>query len=259
MILERRAYQIDAGNAAEFWAVQRDWYWPPEIGDFFNHLVGYFETTEKGAREIVHIYRYASLADWEARYRALYQRFPPHLFTVVRKLLAMQENVFMAPAQISLPGIPELDRPSGPPHGYENYGDDPPSGHVVQETVTDFLPGGLFAHWDAIRELQDPPESLSHNLIGMFHSTTGRLHRKYEYRWFLSREDAAAHQLEMNRQEGTAQVALLSAPYMVSSKVSYLRPAPFPWLRPLFQPMDWATFEARDLSQRRILDWQKSG
>lgn len=255
MILERRAYEVDSGNEQEFWAVQRDWYWPPEIGDYFNHLIGYFETTERGAKQIVHLYRYASLADWENRYQALYKRFPPHLFGVVRSLLSIQENAFMAPAQIALPTIPDLDRPVGPPAGYTNYEAEPPAELVVQEIITDFLPGGLFAHWDAIRELPQPSPALGHNLIGMFHSTSGRLHRKYEYRWFESPDAAFAHEQALADDDGAMAVALKSAPYMVGRSVRLLTPAPFRWLRPLFAPMDWAHFEARDPGERRIVKW----
>jgi len=252
MILERRAYEIDAGSEAEFWAVQRDWHWPTEIGDFFNHLVGYFETTEPGAKQIVHLYRYASLADWEARYQALYKRFPPHLFTVVRKLLSAQQNTFMAQSPIGLSGIPDLDQAAGPPRGYDRYGGDPPSGLVVQETVTDFLPGGLFVHWDALAAVADASATLSHNLIGMFQAISGRLHRKYEYRWFLSREEAIAHREEAAADRALSPVRAASEPMTVGSTIRYLRPAPFAWLRPLFQPMDWERFEARDPSARRI-------
>ncbi|SKB95371.1 NIPSNAP family protein [Sphingopyxis flava] len=255
MILERRAYEVDAGQEREFWAVQRDWYWPPEIGDFFNHLVGYFETTELGAKQIVHLYRYASLADWEGRYQALYKRFPPHLFGVVRSLLSAQENSFMAPAPIDLPNIADLDRSAGPPAGYPLYGKAPPEGLIVQETVTDFLPGGLFIHWDAIRELPGASAILGHNLIGMFHSTTGRLHRKYEYRWFESRDAAIAHEIEMAQDTAAAGVAEKSLPHQAGRSVRYLKPAPFRWLRPLFEPMDWEHFEARDQSARRIQTW----
>jgi len=255
MIVERRAYEVDAGNEAEFWATQRDWYWPPEIGDYFNHLIGYFETTERGAKQIVHLYRYASLADWEGRYQALYKRFPPHLFNVVRRLLSAQETGFMAPAMIDLPNLPDLDRPVGPPEGYALYGQDPPEGLVVQEVVTDFLPGGLFAHWDAIRAHASPSKALRHNLIGMFHSTIGRLHRKYEYRWFASREEAAAHAQVLACDKQGADIALKSAPHLAAVATRYLRPAPFGWLRPLFEPMDWPKFEARDPSQRRISTW----
>lgn len=255
MIVERRAYEVDSGNEAEFWAVQRDWYWPPEIGDFFNHLIGYFETTERGAKQIVHLYRYASLADWESRYQALYKRFPPHLFGVVRSLLSVQENAFMAPAQIGLPGIPDLDRPVGPPSCYSQYGEEPPAGLVVQEVITDFLPGGLFAHWDALRELPDTSPALAHNLIGMFHSMTGRLHRKYEYRWFESREAAFAHQRSLADDPGAMSVSLKSAPHLVGKAVRLLKPAPFRWLQPLFAPMDWQHFEQRDPGERRIQKW----
>lgn len=118
--------------------------------------------------------------------------------------------------------------------------------------MTDFLPGGLFVHWDAIRELPKPSALLNHNRIGMFHSITGRLHRKYEYRWFPSRDAATIHRLELAKDEGAASVALKSAPFKVSSIATYLRPAPFGWLRPLFEPMDWRRFESRDPTQRRI-------
>lgn len=255
MIVERRAYQVDTGQVDEFWAVQRDWYWPPEIGDFFNHLIGYFETTERGAREIVHLYRYDSLADWESRYRALYQRFPPHLFNVVRNLLSAQETTFMAPAPVALPQIPDLDRPAGPPVGYDGYGKALPAELVVQEVVTDFLPGGIFAHWAALAELPAASPALTHNLVGMFSAMTGRLHRKYEYRWFASRDAAAAHAQQLAQDDAAATVERKSEPYRVGTQVRYLKPAPFGWLRPLFEPMDWPTFEARDLSQRRIQAW----
>jgi hypothetical protein len=250
MILERSAYEVDTAREQEFWAVQRDWYWPPEIGDFFNHLVGYFETTERGARQIIHIYRYVSLGEWEGRYQALYKRFPPHLFGVVRTLLSVQENAFMAPAPLELPTLPDLDRPVGPPSGYAAYGQDPSTDLVVQETIVDFLPGGLFLHWDAIRELPESSAWLNHNLVGMFHSTTGRLHRKYQYRWFDSAEAARVHAASPDA--AAREVELKSAELEVGRTVRYLKPAPFPWLRPLFQPMDWPRFEARDQSQRRI-------
>lgn len=257
MILERRAYQVDSGNEPEFWAVQRDWYWPPEIGDFFNHLVGYFETVTHGPTEIVHLYRYESLADWEQRYQALYKRFPPHMFTVVRKLLSAQQTSFMAPAPLDLPTLSALDKPVGPPAGYQLYGKPLPPDLVVQEVVTDFLPGGLLAHFGATKELPKPSPSMSHNLIGTFNSITGRLHRMYEYRWFTSRADAAAHELELAKDSMTASVTLKSEPYRISRTITYLKPAPFAWLRPLFEPMDWPTFEARDPSLRRIHDWRK--
>jgi hypothetical protein len=252
MILERRAYQVGSGNEQEFWAVQRDWYWPAEIGDFFNHLVGYFETDGVGPKEIVHLYRFASLGDWESRYQALYKRFPPQQFTVVRKLLSMQQNTFMAPAPVALPNVPDLDHPVGPPAGYGLFGAALPEGLVVQEMVTDFTPGGLFNHWDAIAQAPSPSEAMTHNLIGTMSSLTGRLHRMYEYRWFLSRADAAAHQLELARDEAAAGVALKSDPFRVATTYTYLKPSPWPWLRPLFEPMDWKVFETRDPSARRI-------
>jgi hypothetical protein len=257
MIVERRAYEVGSGNEQEFWAVQRDWYWPPEIGDFFNHLIGYFETVANGPREIVHLYRYDSLAEWEQTYRALYKRFPPHLFTVVRKLLCAQQTSFMAPAPIDLPNITSLDRPVGPPAGYALYGKGLPPELVVQEVVTDFLPGGLFVHWDAIRELPKPSPAMCHNLIGTFNSITGRLHRLYEYRWFMRREDAATHELALATDQAAASVMLKSESCRVGRTVTYLKPAPFAWLRPLFEPMDWPAFEARDPSQRRIHDWRQ--
>jgi hypothetical protein len=257
MILERRAYQVGSGNEQEFWAVQRDWYWPPEVGDFFNHLVGYFETAANGPKEIVHLYRYDSLADWEQKYQALYKRFPPHLFTVVRKLLSAQQTSFMAPAPVDLPTIAPLDRPVGPPLGYSGYGQSLPPELVVQEVITDFLPGGVFVHWGAIKELPSSSAALRHNLIGMFNSITCRLHRMYEYRWFMSREAAAAHELELAKDQAAASVTLKSEPYRIGRHVNYLKPAPFGWLRPLFEPMDWPAFEARDPSQRRIHDWRQ--
>lgn len=256
MIVERRAYQVDSGQEKEFWAVQRDWHWPKEIGDYFNHLIGYFETVGPGPREIVHLYRFENLADWEARYRALYQRFPPHLFTVVRKLLSRQDNVFMAPAPLDLPCVPDLDRPSGPAAGYEDlYGKPAPADLIVQEIVTDFLPGGIFNHWDAINQGARPSTAMRKNLIGTFNATTGRLHRMYEYRWFSSRAEAAAHQLDLARDEAAAAVSAKSELFRVSQAVTYLKPAQWPWLRPLFEPLDWKVFEARDPAARRIAEY----
>ena len=255
MIVERRAYRLPPDREQEFWAVQRDWYWPPEIDDFFGSLIGYFSTIDADPAEIVHLYRFNSLAHWETTYRALYQRFPPDYFTVVRKLLTAQRNDFMTPSPLDLPGVPPLGGPAGPPVGYPHYGGELPPGLVVQEVVTDFLPGGLFEHWEAVRSMAKASPIIGHNLIGMYHAMTGRLHRMYEYRWFDSRKQAENHRIDLDR-EMEASATMRERERMIAHiSTTYLRPAPFAWLRPLFEPMDWDVFNRLDPALRRIAPW----
>lgn len=97
----------------------------------------------------------------------------------------------------------------------------------MQEIATNVLPGGLFIHWDVIRDL-----------IGVFHSVTGRIHQKYEYRWFPNREVAALHNTELAADEAAATVTLKSAPPQLGSATQLLKPAPLGWLLPMFEPMD---------------------
>jgi len=253
MIVERRCYLLTPRADREFWAVQRDWYWPPEIGDFFHHLIGYFETTGKGPKSIVHLYRFASLADWEARYHALYRRFPPEYFTVVRTLLSAQDNSFMRPAPLDVPGIADLGSPLAAALDYPVYGEEPPPGLVLQECITDFHPGGASVYWDALAN--SPRPALCHNLVGLFQSTTGQLHRAFEYRWFASPGEGDADRTRWDTAPGLADAVRAAEPYRIKRTVRYLKPAPFPWLRPLFEKLNWAEFEARDPTLRRIAAW----
>jgi len=247
MILERRSYLLRPGQEAEFWAFQRDWYWPPEIGDFFGHLVGYFETIGGDEKRIIHLYRFDSLAQWEAIYGKLYRRFPPSYFSGVRQLLLGQENTFLAVPPLRLPTVGELSGDVGRPQGFEQPGLDSRN-LVIRERVTQFLPGGLFAYWEALNEARHSTRA-GDRLIGFFSSMSGPLHRAFEYRWHENAEAADRYDAEGH----DALVACRS--HVVDSVVSDLTPAPFPWLRPLFEPMDWKVFEARDASQRRIDPW----
>lgn len=253
MIVERRAYRLKPGAAPAFWALQRDWYWPPEIGDFFAHSLGHFETLSGGI-EIVHFYAFADLGEWEAIYGRLYGRFPAGFFAGVRATLTAQRSDFFLPAPLPAHVPSRLGGALAGPAGYA-------AGRASDKLVmleTDIIlrPGMLPYYWAAVENWRTAaPDRADFHIMGHYSSLVGQFHRVLEYRWF---EDAAraADFVAAREHDVTHRQAFSDMADMIDTTGHrYLTPAPFAWLRSQFEPFDRTVFEARDPSQRVLPPW----
>lgn len=190
MILERRTYTLKPGQRAAFLQAQRDRGFAP-VSPICERLLGYFVEPDPAGDRVVHLYRYDDFGDWQARLHGLYAvpELRPY-FGTVRKLMARQDNVFLAPVPVPLltpvwgPGRDWLPGQGPVPAA---AGLDPAGAVLVEESFL-LRPGQALGFLDALASAA-PPGAGS---LGWFAALTGRLHRHVHYELFASR--AAAEQ-----------------------------------------------------------------
>ena len=113
---------------------------------------------------------------------------------------------------------------------------------AVSESVLDFLPGGLAAYWEEYRKLDAATmELVRRGLVGVFFVTTGPLHRAIHYHWHRSWPDWEKHHRALAESPAWRAFADGYRSRIVGSSVSYLRPSSVPWMRSLFESIDWST------------------
>jgi hypothetical protein len=76
-------------------------------------------------------------------------------------------------------------------------------------------------------------------VIGFFVVTTGLLHRVLVYRWHRSFADAENYRSRRVEDRGWNVFVDGYRGLVARSHTAYLRPSPVPWMRPLFDPIDW--------------------
>ncbi len=237
MILERRAYTLRPGLAREFWALQHSWNTMDTIPAYLERNVGYFEVAGGEAEQIVHLQRYDDFADWRDRV-ASNQRQPGRqdYYSTARKLLTAQENGFYSPSPVAR--LSPLwnaerdwlcDRPVFPDAGDVE-------GLIVTETSIDLLPGTAPSYWHGLERFSQSDGFEKQNLVGMFVSLVGRLHRVLEYRWFASLDDFHQHRARLDGNEAWRAVRDGLNAHVTASRITILRPSPVPWMRALFTP-----------------------
>jgi hypothetical protein len=186
MIFERRAYTLRPQRLEAFWEAQEAWNRPEVFGPILNHNIGYFSAVTGSADEVVHLYRFESLDQWDATYGAYYRAQSPDYFALVRPWMLRQENGFLAtPPLASLSARwtgPRLMRPSNLAAAYADA--------CVVETAISFFPGGLPAYWRACETHRLEPDPLDESLLAELVSLTGRLHRVLRYEGFRSIAEA---------------------------------------------------------------------
>jgi hypothetical protein len=240
MLLERRAYTLRPDSEAAYWALQRKWNKPASVRPLLERNLGFFATAAGDAERIVHLYRWDSYDDGKQRLGAIVTPERMDYFIAARNLLLRQENAYLdrAPVATLTPlWNDERDWLPGQP-AFPNVGN--ACELAVSERVLDFLPGGLLAYWDGFRKLNATiMEAFCSRLIGVFFVTVGSLHRTYAYHFHESWREAEAHSYQLAEFPDWNAFMQDNRPRIVGGHVRHLRPSPLPWMRELFEPIDW--------------------
>jgi hypothetical protein len=241
MLFERRAYTLKPGCTDAFWDLQRQWNKPASWRPMLERNIGYFSTAAGPAECIVHLYRWDDYEDGRRRIAAISTPDRAEYFAAARALMLGQETCYLDRAPI--PALtplwnPERDwLPVSPAFGAAGA----TSTFAVVETVLDFAPGGVPAFWEACKKLDPTTAELMHTgLIGAFFVTTGVLHRVLLYRWHRSFADAENDQRKLAGDLGWNSFVDGYRGLITGSHNAYLRPSTVPWMRPLFEPIDWS-------------------
>ena len=226
MIFERRAYTMNPGRVPAFDRAQVDRGFDL-VRPFMERLVGYFSTRAGPADQIVHLYRYDDLEDWNARLRGLYgvPELTPY-FVNTRKMVRRQVNGFFELLPFAalnplwgedrdwLPGIGERLAPLD-------------GAVVVEERSFQLRPGGVPAFVDACRSGMPLMEDRA---IGAFVSMVGSLHRVVLWRWFRNEEE----RVERYAAAGWREFLESVAPVVSDRSTLLMTPRPIPQMSPLF-------------------------
>jgi len=242
MLFERRAYTLRPGCEDGFWQLQRKWNTPKTYRPMLERNIGYFAMAAGPAECIIHLYRWDNYEDGKQRIAAIATPERAEYFAAARNLMLAQETMLLDSAPIA-----ELN-PLW--NGGDDWlpGDPPFKGAAdantlaISEGVLDFLPGGLAAYWDGYRKLDVETRELTRlGLIGVFFVTTGPLHRAIHYHWHHSWPDAENHRRALAERPAWRAFAERYRPWVIGSHVSYLRPSSVPWMRPLFEFVDFSS------------------
>ena len=220
MIYERRAYVFRPGGAQGFLDAQPRWNTQDVFGPVLDTNLCYFHTLSGEAETIVHLYRFASVADWRERYARFYAAQSPEYFATVRPLMLRQDAELFEPA----PFAP--DTPLTSPHPSAAPLD--PATAVVVERCIDFLPGGLPAYTKALADTGNPLAGPT--LLGAMVSIIGRLHRVI---WYHAHADAAAADAH-HTGLATETLDRATAPWVAARHTTHLRPVALDSRRRLF-------------------------
>ena len=240
MLFERRAYTLRPGSEDAYWALQRKWNTPASMRPLLERNLGFFAMTAGDGERIVHLYRWDSYDDAKQRLAAIVTPERMEYFVTARSLLLRQENAYLDRAPVAeltplwndkrdwLPGEPAFDNAGNAIQ------------RVVSESVLDFLPGGVLAYWDGFRRLNATTmDAFCTRLIGVFYVTVGSLHRAYAYHWHSNWPEAEERRRHLAELPDWKAFMDDNRPRIVDGHVTYLRPSPLPWMRALFDPIDW--------------------
>ena len=241
MLFERRAYTLRPGVENAYWKLQLEYNTPQSFKPLLNRNLGYFSTQAGPSETIVHLYCWDSYEEEQKSLAAIVtpERMP--YFLGARKLLTRQETMLLDCAP-----LPELNpiwgddrtwRPGDPVIDAGGSAED----LVVTESVLEFQPGGLLGFWEAYKNL--PPASMDkvrEGLIATLHVLTGPLHQVIHYHWHRDWPQAASRRRALVEDAGHSAFMEAVRPTVVGSHVTHLKPSPVPWLRRLFEPIDWS-------------------
>jgi hypothetical protein len=240
MLFERRAYTLRPGCEAAYWALQRQWNKPASARPLLERNLGFFTMTAGDGERIVHLYRWDNYEDAKRRLAAIVTPERMEYFVAARSLLLRQENAYLDPApiaQLSPLWNDKRDWLAGQP-AFTNVGN--ASELAISERVLDFLPGGLLAHWEGYRKLNAATvDAFCNHLIGVFFVTVGSLHRVFAYHWHKSWSEAEAHRRQLSELPDWSAFMNDDRPRLVGGHFAQLRPSPLPWMRALFDPIEW--------------------
>lgn len=237
MIVERRAYTFRPGQVAAFWDAQPRWNTEAVFGPIRQRNISYFSTVAGDTDQVVHLYRFESPDQWRDIYDAFYRAQNPDYFALVRPMMVRQENALLTAPPV--PGLaadwlegaaPRLPVATNLPTGVSA------ATLCVVETRVDFLPGGLPAYWEAWRRhpvASRPPARGARLAVLM--TLVGRLHGVYRYEAFASLDDAQAHAAGLAADAAWGAYVTEYSAWVAGGSTRYLRPAPLPSRRSLFE------------------------
>ena len=103
MIFERRAYTMKPGHVQAFDQAQIQRGFGP-VKSYMDRLVGYFSSRTGTVDQVIHLYRYDDLNDWNTRLRGLYAI--PEMtsyFVNTRKIIRHQATDFFELLPVGIP------------------------------------------------------------------------------------------------------------------------------------------------------------
>jgi len=234
MIFERRAYTMEPGHVPAFDKAQTDRGFDL-VKPYMDRLVGYFSTRSGPADQIVHLYRYDSLDDWNARLRGLYgvPELTPY-FVNTRKIVWKQVNGFFEPLPVdALNPLWGEGRDWLPADGRRLSSLS--AEIVVEERSFQLRPGGIPAFVEActahgIAGL----DAVSDRTIGAFMSMIGPLHNVILWWWFEDGAERDARVAALADNGNWQKFLAAVAPLMTDQGSLLLQPRPVPEMSPLF-------------------------
>jgi hypothetical protein len=236
MIFERRAYTFRPGKIETFWKAQEEWNTPAVYSCVLDHNLSYFSTVSGPTDTVIQLYRFKSMDHWKVCYDQYYGTQKLDYFQLVRPCMVRQENGFFA-----APPVAELSpHLSGPkpqlPPPIAKLAKAAPGQLRVVETVIDFFPGGLPIFWEACRmhrAAEHPIDAPAR--IGVLVSVIGRIHRVVLYHGFAASAEAEAHKVALTA-DPAWQAFEADFQHVVADRMtSYLKLAPIPRMRTLFE------------------------
>ncbi len=241
MLFERRAYTLRPGCEEIFWQLQRKWNTPKTYRPMLERNLGYFAMAAGPAERIIHLYRWDDYEDGRRRIAAIATPERAEYFAAARDLMLAQETILLDRAPIAaLNPLWSGDRDWLPGDAVFGGGADA-STLAISEAVLDFLPGGLAAYWEGYRKLDVATmELMRRGLVGVFFVTTGPLHRAIHYHWHRSWTEWENHRRSLTESPAWRTSTDGYRPRVVGSQVSCLRPSAVPWMRSLFEIIDWS-------------------
>jgi hypothetical protein len=225
VIFERRAYKLRPGKLEAFWVGQETWNTKAVFGPLLERNIGYFRAVTGSLDEIVHLYRFDSLEQWQAVYQQFYAAQSPDYFKLVRPWMLRQENSFLAaPPVVSLASRWTGEKLLLPP-GVDPKA--PPDKMCVIETTLLLLLGGLPAYWQACEahrlQLDAPSDA---NLLAELVSLVGRQHRIVRYEIFCDSSEAFERMTAQQADPSWQAFERSWSDWVADRTVTVLRPSP---------------------------------
>ncbi|MGE0255619.1 MAG: NIPSNAP family protein [Alphaproteobacteria bacterium] len=254
MILEQRTYTLHPGNLAAFWQMQVDRGFDI-IRPVMERALGTYVTVEGTADQIIHLFRYDDLNDWQARLRSQYgmPELQPY-FAKVRPTVARQVNAFWLPAPVDaavplwsggrdwLPG----DAPVAALGDHPNL--------VIEQETLSLRPGKLPQFWPLLEaEGMVALAPLDAGLIGCFYAMIGVQHQVVWYRWAESVEALRDRRRKAASGRAAARYNKALREMYTDHETKILAPAPVAAMVPLFveAAIKGRTAPARRTAKRR--------
>lgn len=235
MIFERRAYTMEPGHVPAFDKAQTDRGFDL-VKPYMERLVGYFSTESGPVDQVVHIYRYDSLDDWNVRLRGMYgvPELTPY-FVNTRKIVRHQVNGFFEPLPVDALNplwgdgrdwLPGRGAPLGPRT----------DATLFEERSFQLRPGGVpaFVEACAAHGTAALTDAMGDRAVGAVMAMIGPLHNVLLWWWFESPAERDARAAALAAHPGWQRFLATIAPALTGQSTLLLRPRPVAEMSPLF-------------------------